>query len=106
MAYENDGSHEDASHLFGSAVTQTSESPDEVDGTGRRFVVERFMIPEADAAKDALKALIGNLRNAGEAVKTPVVSPVSAAVRDETPPLSAPDFQPISSSIDPSQGAP
>jgi hypothetical protein len=61
LVFEDDGSHEDMSELFGSAVANAIESQG-VAGAEKRYIVERFMIPEADAAKEALKTLVGSLR--------------------------------------------
>ncbi len=59
LAYEDDGTHEDVSALFGSTVA-TEEV--EASGSKRKLVVERFMIPQADAAKEALKTLVAAAR--------------------------------------------
>ena len=61
LVYEEDGSHEDTSELFGSAVANTIEG-EGLAGTEKRFIMERFMIPEAEAAKEALKVLVGAVR--------------------------------------------
>ena len=61
LAYEDDGTHEDHSAQFGSAVASSVEEQD-ADGVAKTFIMERFMIPEADAAKEALRTLVAAAR--------------------------------------------
>lgn len=75
LAFEDDGTHTDCSELFGSPVARVEESEiggsakagssDSAGASGEKmFVLERFMIPEADTAKDALKTLVTSSRQA------------------------------------------
>ena len=59
LAYDDDGTHEDVSSMFGSAV---AVEENEVAGVKKKSITERFMIPQAEEAKEALKNLVSASR--------------------------------------------